>query len=76
MNVAIIGFGKTGKLKFKILKKFSNVEVSSIYDPNEKEYLVKNNLYKSYKSILKDVSITAVFISVPNYLNKKFTIEC
>ena len=37
MNVAIIGFGKTGKLRFKILKKFSNVEVSSIYDPNEKE---------------------------------------
>ena len=73
IKVAIIGYGKVGKARFKILKKLQNLcEVSYIVDStnfNIKNLKFSNNYYE----VLKDKSIKAVFISTPNYLNYELT---
>jgi len=70
--VGIIGYGKLGQLRFRILKKNKKVKILKIYDP---KYLDKpNNLFCSkVTDILNDVSINTVFICTPNYLNAKLT---
>ena len=72
--IGIIGYGKIGKLRHKILNQNENVKVISIYDPlfiNNKKKIFKKNV----NEILNNKQISTIFICTPNYLNYKFTTE-
>lgn len=70
--IGIIGFGKLGNLRYKILKKNKNLKVSKIFDPIFSKS--KNNLFCSdINEIIKSKIIDTVFICTPNYLNAKLT---
>ena len=74
INIGIIGYGKIGKLRHKILNQNENVKVISIYDPlfiNNKKKIFKKNV----NEILNNKQISTIFICTPNYLNYKFTTE-
>ena len=72
IDVAIIGYGKMGKIRHGAIKKNKKFNLKFIYDPF---IAIKGKLkVKEYKTILEDKQIKAVFICLPNYLIKKFTI--
>lgn len=74
VKVGIIGYGKIGKLRHKILNNINCVDVVSIYDPLKKKS--NKNIYSnSAQDILKNSSIDTVFIATPNYLNHKYTLQ-
>tara|TARA_Y100000591_G_C21796413_1_gene679577 strand:+ start:306 stop:1319 length:1014 start_codon:yes stop_codon:yes gene_type:complete len=78
IKVAIIGFGVVGKRRKKYIeknKKYNLVAVSDIQF-KKKEFKSKNIIfYKHYKDLLKKEKIDAVFVTLPNYLASKVTIE-
>ena len=77
INIGIIGFGKVGKLRYQILKKIKDVNVISICDLNNSKKNIDNiTITKNYNDIINNKNINTIFISVPNYLNKKITIKC
>jgi|TARA_B100001971_G_scaffold195024_1_gene201540 predicted dehydrogenase len=75
-NVGIIGYGKIGKIRHKILSKIKYVNIISICEENldKKNY---DNIFFTNKAseVINNKLIDTIFISVPNYLNKKFTID-
>tara|TARA_B100000575_G_C23113910_1_gene643747 strand:+ start:791 stop:1777 length:987 start_codon:yes stop_codon:yes gene_type:complete len=72
IKVAIIGFGKIGRLRYKILKKNKFVEIISIYDPSKISN--RNNIFVSKPDlIINNNEIDAVFVSTPNFLNYYYT---
>ncbi len=76
LNVGIIGFGKVGRIRYNILKKIKNVNVRVICDCNINEKIIGNTEYtKDPNKIINSKFIDIVFISLPNYLNKKYTIK-
>ena len=77
INIGLIGFGKTGKQRFKILKKIKKINIITISDPNLISKKIDGiNYTNNSDHVIKDNNIQAVFIAVPNYLNKKFVIDC
>ena len=70
-NVAIIGFGKIGKLRYDLLKKIKSINITKIYDPYEKVF----SKYKcsNVDEIFHDKDINIVFICTPSYLNSNYT---
>ena len=76
-NIGLIGFGKTGKQRFEILKKLKNINIVTISDPNLSIKKIKGiNYTNNSNDLIRDKNINTVFIAVPNYLNKKFVIDC
>ncbi len=72
-KVGIIGFGKMGQIRLKVIKKLDIFEVVSIYDPYSTK---KNRLFvNSLDDLFDNKNIEIIFICTPNYLNKKLTIE-
>ena len=75
-NIGIIGYGKIGKIRHKILSKIKYVNIISICEENldKKNY---DNIFFTNKAseVINNKLIDTIFISVPNYLNKKFTID-
>jgi len=72
-KVGILGYGKMGKTRHKVLSSLDVAEVVSIYDPFNKDTKLK--MTDSPEKILDNSEIEIVFISTPNYLNKKLTIK-
>ena len=72
-KVGIIGFGKMGQIREKVISEIDNVEVSLIYDPEEHDTeIIKAN---SADEVLENPEIDSVIICTPNYLNKPLTIK-
>ena len=72
-KAAIIGFGKMGQIRLKVIKKTDIFEVVSIYDPYSTK---KNRLFvNSLDDLFDNKNIEIIFVCTPNYLNKKLTIE-
>ncbi len=71
INAAIIGFGKIGKTRYKILKNYKNLEILKIFDPYQK--IPKKLSCPHVDSIFLDKRIDTIFICTPNYLNAKYT---
>lgn len=71
LNVAILGFGKMGQIRFKELKKRRDVKKILIYDPAIKKK--SKTFVQSENDILKNKNINVLFICAPNFLNAKFT---
>jgi len=75
LNIGIIGFGKMGRIRKKILDERNDCRVSWICDPKDiKERNGSFLFVKDYKKILEDENVDAVFVCTPNYLNKELTI--
>ncbi|MGL5721338.1 MAG: Gfo/Idh/MocA family protein [Brevinema sp.] len=76
INVAVIGLGQMGWLHAGIYKKIPSVNLAAIceYDDKrrseaEKEFACKS--YKDYKDLLKDPSIDAVSIVLPDNMHRE-----
>ena len=75
-NVGIIGYGKIGKIRHKILSKIKYVNIISICEENLDKKNYENIFFTNKASeVINNKLIDTIFISVPNYLNKKFTID-
>jgi len=76
IKIGIIGFGKIGQARYKILNRLKNIcEVTRICDPsliNVKGVICSEN----YNDIINDKEISSVFICTPNYLNYPITKKC
>lgn len=73
MKVGIIGFGKMGQTRARAIEETSAGRITKVYDP----FLSPNCAYEaapSIEAIVQDPSIDAVFICLPNYLNRPTTI--
>ena len=70
IKVAIIGYGKMGKIRHDELLKNKNFKLIKIYDPCVKN---KNLFVSNINQIFNDKSINSIFICSPNYLNFKYT---
>ena len=77
INVGIIGFGVVGKRRQKYIVKNRNYLLKCVSDIRFKKNFLKKNIkfYKNYKDILSNEKLDAVFITLPNYLAAKVTIE-
>lgn len=76
INIGIIGYGKVGKTRHKILSKIKNVKIVSICDTYFIEHKNKSIIYSpDANKVIENNDIDTVFISVPNFLNKKYTIK-
>jgi 1,5-anhydro-D-fructose reductase (1,5-anhydro-D-mannitol-forming) len=71
VNVGVCGYGKVGKIRHEVLHRLG-YNVSKIYDPYCESD--QNNIFvESIDDIVKDNSIVAVFICVPNKYNAEYT---
>tara|TARA_A100001015_G_C15005730_1_gene720570 strand:- start:146 stop:1162 length:1017 start_codon:yes stop_codon:yes gene_type:complete len=77
INVGIIGFGVVGKRRQIYIVKNKNYILKCVSDIRFKKDLIKKNIkfYKNYKNLLNKEKLDAVFITLPNYLAAKVTIE-
>tara|TARA_B110000438_G_scaffold302404_1_gene359980 strand:+ start:692 stop:1678 length:987 start_codon:yes stop_codon:yes gene_type:complete len=72
-KVGIIGFGKMGQIREKVISSIENIEVKLIYDTEECNSQITQA--KSANEILESSEIDSVIICTPNYLNKPLTIK-
>ncbi|MAV76753.1 MAG: oxidoreductase [Candidatus Marinimicrobia bacterium] len=79
LKVAIIGCGVVGKRRKSFILKNKNYQLVAVSDICFKRDLFRKgeiNYYKKYLDLLKTESLDAVFITLPNYLASKVTIDC
>jgi len=72
-KVGIIGFGKMGQIREKVISSMNDIEVKLIYDPETSHTQIRQA--KSAVEILESPEIDSVIICTPNYLNKSLTIK-
>tara|TARA_B100001105_G_scaffold253755_1_gene247955 strand:- start:559 stop:1545 length:987 start_codon:yes stop_codon:yes gene_type:complete len=72
-KVGIIGFGKMGQIREKIISSMNDIEVKLIFDPEISHTQIRQA--KSAGEILENPEIDSVIICTPNYLNKSLTIK-
>lgn len=72
INLGIIGYGKMGKIRHKVVSNYNHANVLSIYDPLEINTDIKK--VQNPQQIIQNPKIDAVYICTPNYLNKPLTI--
>lgn len=73
MRVGIIGFGKMGQIRAASAEKSGHCVVAGVFDEN----LSAHSPYpvaESIDAVVANPSIDAVFVCLPNYLNKSTTI--
>src|SRR6266571_2194722 len=75
IQIGIIGFGKMGKIRFEAVSQHQKGKIVAIVDPLLAHPMAGVKLYSSTNELFKDPSIDAVFVCVPNYLNKPLTIQ-
>jgi predicted dehydrogenase len=73
INIGIIGFGKMGQIRNRVISSMKDVNVVSIYDPVNINTEIEN--MKSPTHLIENTEIDAVFICTPNHLNKPLTIQ-
>lgn len=74
VKVAIIGFGKMGKIRYQEITGNGKAEVTAVFDTAKIDSDIP--LAASSDEIIQNPAIDAVFICTPNYLNKPLTIQC
>jgi predicted dehydrogenase len=74
LSVAIIGYGKMGRIRHQAVDEVGNAEVITVSDPSlGTEFKGIPNL--THEEILKCKEVDAVIIATPNFLNKDLTIR-
>ena len=74
LNIGIIGYGKMGQIRHKVISSIKDANIVSVHDPLNIDTEIEN--MKSSIQIIENPDIDAVFICTPNYLNKPLTIQC
>ena len=74
-KVGIIGYGKMGKLRHKLIDSTNKAVVSIIYDPVNININTEFEVAKSADQVIVNSDIDAIFICTPNYLNKPLSIQ-
>ena len=77
INVAIIGLGVVGKKRREFIKNNKNYNLIAVSDILFKKNFIRNNVsyFKNFEDIFKmDVTLDAIFVTLPNYLSSKVTI--
>lgn len=72
LKYGIIGFGKMGRIRTKLLEEYGYY-IGGISDPLQ-EYTNKYKIFDNPYDLIKDEKISAIFISTPNYLIKDLVI--
>lgn len=73
VNMAIIGFGKMGRIRSHALDQFDNCKVKWVCDSRKVDGDFKFTL--NPEEIFRDSSVDAVFICTPNYLIKDLVVR-
>lgn len=76
LKFGIIGFGKIGQLRKKIIEELEIGEVIAIADPNINSFKIDNSieLLTDYHKLLK-LDIDAVIIATPNFITSQAVID-
>ena len=76
LKFGIIGFGKIGRLRKKIIEDLNLGKVVAISDPNTKKGDIEKDIFltKDYKELLKQ-NIDCVLIATPNNITSKAVID-
>lgn len=73
VKIGMCGFGKMGQIRADAIEAYGIGEIEKVFDkqiPDDCKYPVANSI----EEIVSDPDIEAVFICLPNYLNKPTTI--
>jgi predicted dehydrogenase len=74
LNIAIIGYGKMGRIRHHAVDEVGNAEVTAISDPSAGTgFRTIPNL--THDEVLRHPDVDAVIIATPNFLNKDLTIR-
>jgi len=73
INVGIIGYGKMGRIRHKVISSKKDIQTHIVYDPATKVKGLKNANHPN--EIINNPEVDAIFICTPNYLNKDLTIQ-
>jgi predicted dehydrogenase len=74
VNIAIIGYGKMGKIRHQTVDEVGGAEVIAISDPSVgMEFKTIPNF--THEEILRHHEVDAIIIATPNFLNKDLTIR-
>lgn len=76
VNVGIIGLGRMGSLRRKVIE-VSGGKCVAVMDPNPDRLREVSGarIHRTAEDLISDSDVHAVFICTPNYLNKKLTIQ-
>ena len=76
LKFGIIGFGKIGRLRKRIIEELNLGEVVAISDPNTKKEDIEKDIFltKDYNELLKK-NIDCVVIATPNNITSKAVID-
>lgn len=72
IKIGFIGFGYFSKLRYKILKSYTNVSITGFYDDDVDDELPLQK-YKNYKELINQSD--ALIISTPPFYTSFYTIE-
>lgn len=73
LRVGILGYGKMGQIREKVLKTIPGVVISSIYEPTQKGQ--RDGFVSTPDAILESPNIDAIFVCTPNRFNKEYTLR-
>jgi predicted dehydrogenase len=74
LSFGIIGFGKMGEIRARSIHAVGAGRIAQIYDPSLSSH-EQYDVAPSIEAITSNPSIDAVFVCLPNYLNKRITIS-
>lgn len=75
INIGIIGFGKMGQLRAKVLEDTRRVNIVSVYDQKTSLDRTQYKIVENIDEIIDSNIINTVFICTPNNLNKSLTFQ-
>lgn len=74
MRVGIVGFGKMGQIRAKVIEEDGRGKIVQVFDVNPDLVGDRYPLANSPEDIIANHDIDAVFICTPNHLNRSLTI--
>jgi predicted dehydrogenase len=74
LNIAIIGYGKMGRIRHQAVDEVGGAEVVAISDPSIGAALDTIPCF-THEEILRHPGVDAIIVATPNFLNKELTIR-
>jgi len=74
LKIGICGFGKMGQIRSQSIRRRTDAELVAAYD-TQFQALPECTIASSVEAVIADPEIDAVFVCLPNFLNKQTTID-
>lgn len=74
MKIGIIGFGKMGQIRAKVIEEDGRGEIVQVFDVNKDLVGDRYPLAVSAEAVIADPGVDTVFICTPNHLNRPLAI--